>query len=185
MLTNVKFKMQDLNQEASLEVHAERPVTSDISSLLENDQQFASGFEEEANFCAGATQIHTHSPTCVKYSMNGGSGRKRDLCRFKAPWKLVERTTFMKDGDHGVLQIWRNHNMVNQWNKAITVGLRHNHDISFITMQHRAMAIMYYVMNYVMKVEDPTWKQVAAVAELFHILNKSKPMENPAQTTGI
>ncbi len=185
MLTNVKFKMQDLDQEASLEVHAERPVTSDISSLLENDQQFASGFEEEANFCAGATQIHNHSPTCVKYSMNEGSGRNKDLCRFKAPWKLVERTAFTKDGDHGVLQIRRNHNMVNRWNKAIAVGLRHNHDISFIATQRRAMAIVYYVTNYATKVEDPTWKRVAAAAELFHILDKSKPMENPAQTTGI
>src|SRR5947207_2694319 len=124
MLTNVKFKMQDLNQEASLEVHAERPVTSDISSLLENDQQFASRFKEEANFCTSTTQIHNHSPTCIKYSMNEGSRRKKDLCWFKAPWKLVERTTFIKDGDHGVLQIQHNHNMVNQWNKAITVGLR-------------------------------------------------------------
>ena len=91
----------------------------------------------------------------------------------------------MKDGDHGVLQIRRNHNIVNRWNKAITVGLRHNHNISFIITQRRAMAIVYYVMNYATKVEDPTWKRVAVVAELFHILDKSKPMENPAQTTGI
>ena len=61
--------MQDLDQEAFLDVYAERSVTSDISSLLENNQQFASAFDEEANFCAGATQIHTHTPTCVKYSM--------------------------------------------------------------------------------------------------------------------
>jgi hypothetical protein len=181
MLTNLKFKMQDLDQEASSEVHKERPVTSDISSMLENDQQFASTFDEEANFCAGATQIHTHSPTCVKYSINGGSGRKKDLCRFKAPWKLVERTAFTEDG---VLQIRRNHNMVNRWNKAIAVGLRHNHDFSFIATQRRAMAIVYYVTNYATKVEDPTWKRVAAAAELFHTLDKSK-LENPAQTTGI
>jgi hypothetical protein len=111
--------MQDLDQEAFSAVHAERSVTSDISSLLGNNQQFTSAFDEEANFCAGATQIHTHSPTYVKYSMTGG-GKKHDLCRFKAPWKLVERTAFTEDG---VLQIRRNHSMVNRWNKAIAVGL--------------------------------------------------------------
>lgn len=178
----MKFTIQDLDQEASSTVHAKRSVTSDISSLLENAEQFASAFDEEANFCAGATQIHTHTPTCVKYSMTG-SGRRHDLCRFKAPWKLVERTAFTKDGDHGVLHIRRNHNMVNRWNKAIAVGLRHNHDISFIATQCRTLSIAYYVTNYATKIEDPTWKRVAAAAELFHILDKSKA-ESPAQTTG-
>ena len=154
-------------------------MTSDISSLLENNQQFASAFDEEANFCAGATQIHTHSPTCVKYSMTGG-GRKHDPCRFKAPWKLVEKTAFTEDG---VLQIQRNHTMVNRWNKAIAVGLRHNHDFSFIATQLKTMAIIYYVTNYATKVEDPMWKRVAAAAELFHILDKSET-GCPVQTTG-
>ncbi len=172
---------QDLDQEAFSVIHAERSVTSDISSMLENDEQFASSFEEEANFCAGATQIHTHSPTCVKYSMTGGR-RKHDLCRFKAPWKLVEKTTFTEDG---VLKIRRNHSMVNRWNKAIAVGLRHNHDFSFIATQRKTMAIIYYVTNYATKIEDPTWKRVAAAAELFHILDKSgtEATECSVQTT--
>lgn len=144
-------------------------MTSDISSLLQNSEQFAAAFNEEANFSAGSTQIHTHSPTCVKYSMIG-PGRKRDLCRFKAPWKLVERTSFTADG---VLQIRRSHNMVNRWNEAIAVGLRHNHDISFIATQCKAMAIVFYVTNYATKVEDPVWKRVAAAAELFRVLENS------------
>ena len=144
-------------------------MTSDISSQLQNSQQFAAAFDEEANFCAGSTQIHTHSPTCVKYSMMG-PGRKQDLCRFKAPWRLVERTSFTADG---VLQIRRSHNMVNRWNKAMAVGLRHNHDISFIATQCKTMAIVFYVTNYATKVEDPVWKRVAAAAELFRDLDKS------------
>jgi len=178
MLTNMRLTIQDLDQEAFSAVHTERSVSSDISSLLENNQQFASAFDEEANFCAGATQIHTHTPTCVKYSMTG-EGRKHDLCRFKAPWKLVERTAF---ADNGVLQIRRNHTMVNRWNKSIAVGLRHNHDFSFIATQLKTMAIIYYLTNYTTKIEDPMWKRVAAAAEFFHILDKSE-MECPAQTT--
>ena len=147
--------------------------------MVENDQQFESTFDEEANFCAGATQIHVHNPTCVKYSMKGG-GRKHDLCQFKAPWNLVEKTAFTEDG---VLQIRRNHSMVNRWNKAIAVGLRHNHDFSFIATQRKTMAIIYYVTNYATKIEDPTWKRVAAAAEFLHVLDKPGT-ERPAQTTG-
>ncbi|XP_044714718.1 PIF1-like helicase domain-containing protein [Hirsutella rhossiliensis] len=56
--------------------------------------------------------------------------------------------------------------MVNRWNEAIAVGLRHNHDISFIATQRKTMALIYYVTNYATKVEDPVWKRVAAAAEL-------------------
>ncbi|XP_044715266.1 PIF1 protein [Hirsutella rhossiliensis] len=62
--------------------------------------------------------------------------------------------------------IRRTHSMVNRWNKAIAVGLRHNHDISFIATQRKTMALMYYVTNYATKVEDPVWKRVAAAADL-------------------
>ena len=154
-------------------------MTSDISSLLQNSEQFAAAFNEEANFCAGSTQIHTHSPTCVKYSMTG-PGRKRDLCRFKAPWRLVERTAFTEDG---VLQIQRSHSMVNRWNKAIAVGLRHNHDISFIATQHKTMAIIFYLTNYATKIEDPVSKRVAAAAELFRVLLDSTS-ESQAEMAG-
>ncbi|KAM4055488.1 ATP-dependent DNA helicase [Hirsutella rhossiliensis] len=135
---------EDLDQEGLCAVQAERSVTSDVSSL-----------------------IHTHNPTCVEYSL-GNKGRKGDLCRFKAPWKLVEKTTFSQDG---VLRIRRSHPMVNQWNEAIAVGLRHNYDISFIATQRKTMALVYYVTNYATKVEDPTWKRVAAAAELLPIVS--------------
>ncbi|KJZ68870.1 hypothetical protein HIM_11741 [Hirsutella minnesotensis 3608] len=154
------------DQEGYCVVQAERSVTSDISSLMDNPEQFSAAFDEEANFCAGATQIHTHSPTCVKYSL-GKKRPKRDLCRFKVPWRLVEKTAFTPEG---VLQIRRTHPMVNRWNKAMAVGLRHNHDISFIATQRKTMALVYYVTNYATKVEDPTWKRVAAAAELLPVV---------------
>ncbi|KAM6513434.1 hypothetical protein FALCPG4_015857 [Fusarium falciforme] len=124
---------EDLDAEASVGVRAGRSVTGEISSLLNNAAQFAASFEEEANFCAGATQVHTHSPTCVKYAM--GRQKRKNPCKFGAPWQLVEKTCFTEDG---LLRIRRGHSLVNWWNKAIAVGLRHNHDISFIVTKARA-----------------------------------------------
>ncbi|KJZ75815.1 hypothetical protein HIM_04639 [Hirsutella minnesotensis 3608] len=96
---------EDLDAEAFCAVRAERSAVADISSKLENMEQFSSAFEEEANFYAGATQIHTHSATCLKYSL-GRQRQKGGLCRFKAPWKLVEKTSFT---DEGILKIRRTH----------------------------------------------------------------------------
>lgn len=154
--------MQDLDAEGFCAIQAERSAVSDISTRLEDMEQFSSAFDEEANFCAGATQIHTHIATCVKYSL-GKQRQKGDLCRFRAPWKLVQKTAFT---DEGVLKIRRTHPLVNRWNKAIAVGVRHNHDISFIATQQKTMALIYYVTNYSTKVEDPIWKRAVTAAEL-------------------
>ncbi|EXK24872.1 hypothetical protein FOMG_18431 [Fusarium oxysporum f. sp. melonis 26406] len=61
------FSELDLDEGASAVMRAETSVTAGISRLIGNTRQFAASFEEEANFCAGAVQVHTHSPTCVKY----------------------------------------------------------------------------------------------------------------------
>ncbi|KAM6514229.1 hypothetical protein FALCPG4_015386 [Fusarium falciforme] len=156
---------EDLDAEASAAMRAGRLVSAEISSLLDNMAQFEASFEEEANFCAGATQVHTHSPTCVKYAM--GKQKRQNPCRFGAPWPLVEKTCFTEDGQ---LRIRRGHSLVNRWNKAMAVGLRHNHDISFIVTKCKGLALVYYVTNYATKVEDPVWKRVVAAKELFRLL---------------
>ncbi|KAM4061761.1 PIF1-like helicase [Hirsutella rhossiliensis] len=139
---------EELDAEGYCAVQAERSATADISSRLDDVARFTDTFDEEANFCAGATQIHTHSATC-------------------APWRLVERTALTADG---VLEIRRTHSMVNRWNRAMAVRLRHNHDISFIATQRKTMALIYYITNYATKVEDPVWKRVAAAAEFLPAL---------------
>lgn len=138
-------------------------MASDMSGLLADGERFAATFEEEANFCARATQVHTRSPTCVKYShgkAGTGSGPGRGgMCRFDAPWKLADSTAF---AEYGGLQIRRSHSLVNRWNKAMVVGLRHNHDISFIATKCKSLAIIFYLTNYATKVEDPLWRRVVA-----------------------
>ena len=55
----------------------------------------------------------------------------------------------------------------------MAVGLQYNSNISFIAIQYKIMAIIFYITNYVTKVEDPVWKRVVVVVELFCNLNKS------------
>ncbi|KAM4055548.1 PIF1-like helicase [Hirsutella rhossiliensis] len=152
---------EELDAEGYCAVQAERSATADISSRLDDVARFTDAFNEEANFCAGATQVHTHSATC-------------------APWRLVERTALTTDG---VLEVRRTHNMVNRWNRAMAVGLRHNHDISFIATQRKTMALIYYITNYATKVEDPAWKRVAAAAEFLPTLEGELIEENSGSSS--
>ncbi|CVL09413.1 uncharacterized protein FMAN_15546 [Fusarium mangiferae] len=157
---------EDLDEESFARVRAGKLVTSDVSSLLERAFQFPPNFEEEANFCAGATQIHTHSPTCVKYAI-GRRGTKQNPRRYGAPWKPVEKAYFNEDG---LLRLRRSHSLVNRWNKVMAVGLRHNHEISFNVTKCKGLALVYYVTNYATKVGDPVWKRVVAAKEVIRLL---------------
>lgn len=74
--------------------------------------------------------------------------------------------------------------MVNRWNKAIAVGLRHNHDISFIATQRKTMALVYYITNYATKVEDPVWKRVVAAAELLPLVSAAGGTEDRGEDRG-
>ncbi|KAM4064037.1 PIF1-like helicase [Hirsutella rhossiliensis] len=136
------------------------------------DSVFSEDLDQEG-FCAVEAERSVTSDISSLLNradqFSASKGRKgADLCRFKAPWERVEETTLSADG---VLRIRRTHPMVNRWNKAIAVGLRHNHDISFIATQRKTMALVYYVTNYATKVEDPTWKRVAAAAELLPVVS--------------
>ncbi len=75
-----------------------------IADLVEDPNELDEVFDKEANRVA----------TCVKYSFkNDRNKAKKDLCRFKAPWKLYEKTEFTDDG---LFHVRRNHPRVNRYN---------------------------------------------------------------------
>jgi hypothetical protein len=55
----------------------------------------------------------------------------------------------------------------------MAVGLRHNHDISFIATKCKSLALVYYVTNYATKSDDPAWKRAVAAREVLE-LNKAQ-----------
>ncbi|KAK8859546.1 hypothetical protein PGQ11_010280 [Apiospora arundinis] len=136
----------------------------------------SAAFEEECHFVASRCQVHHHSATCVKYSFRdalkkGGEKRAEPLCRFGAPWKLVPSTGFTEDG---LLEVERNHPMVNRYNQSMAVGLRHNHDITMILTRTMGMALMWYICNYATKLNAPMWKRLALASELLELIRQQQ-----------
>src|SRR4051812_6488366 len=129
---------------------------TDPAALLE-------AFDSEANFCATSSQIHSCNATCFKYAVRGKSLDQKTLCRFKAPWKEHPETHVTEDG---ILNIKRNHPLVNRWNPAMAIGLRHNHDISLICTKTKALAMMYYITNYATKLAQPMYARLSLAASV-------------------
>ena len=179
-LNSAGARIESQNRSARTMSHE---LVNSCSFLQEN-------FKKEANFVAYQSQIHEHSQTCVKYSYrdlaNDISKDGRTPCRFHAPWPLVEDTHFSE----GLLKVVRNHGMVNRYNEAMAIGLRHNHDISMIVSKGYSLSMIYYITNYATKLESPTWKRIALAEEILRVIEAeettytSQPHEDNVEVTG-
>ena len=172
-----------------------------MEERLQTDaDELAKIFEKEASRCARWSQFHVHGPVCLhkrdiyrdkkkekeeERKARGKARRKRKerrracLCRFGAPWPIYE-TTHLKTGPLPVLRIRRNHRMINRFNKAMVVGLRHNVDISFIVTSTKFLAMAFYITNYATKLNTPMFERLAMAAE---IMGRSEPIGRDANDT--
>ncbi|KAM6514313.1 hypothetical protein FALCPG4_015463 [Fusarium falciforme] len=164
-----------LDENAGNAVRQERKPIHPDEGMMNSTEALTAAFENESNYIAYCCQVHSHTYTCIKYSLKGLAGQgadtnRRTACRFKAPWKIVEETGFTKDG---LLRIRRNHSLVNRYNKAMAIGRRHNHDISMILTRTKGLAMVFYITNYATKLDTPMWKRIVLAAEVFRQLSES------------
>lgn len=80
--------------------------------------------------------------------------------------RLVSETCFTDDG---LLEVKKDHSIVNVNSQSMAIGLRHSHDISLIFTRKKGMALMHYICNYATKLNTPMWKQLAHAAEILDL----------------
>ncbi|KAI1289115.1 hypothetical protein F5Y03DRAFT_388836 [Xylaria venustula] len=127
------------------------------AEMMYNTEALFTAFDNESNYIAYCCQVHSHTYTCIKYFLKGlaeqdADNYRRTACRFKAPWKIVEKTGFTEDG---LLNIRRNHPLVNRYNKAMAIGLCYNHNILIILTRIKGLAMVFYITNYATKLDTP------------------------------
>jgi hypothetical protein len=145
---------------------------------MEDSVRLNEVFDQEANWVAYRCNLHSCGPTCVKYSFKKRQGTENGaLCRFKAPWKQYDRTEFTEDG---LFHVARNHSRVNRYNKALSVGLRHNTDVSFLPTNSSGLAMIFYSTNYSTKLDAPLWKRAALMGAVFDGLSSEQHAEEDA-----
>lgn len=78
----------------------------------------------------------------------------------------------------GLFHVARNHSRVNRYNKALSVGLRHNTDVTFLPTNSSGLAMMFYATNYSTKLNAPLWKRAALMRAVFDGLTTEKHSED-------
>ena len=143
----------DSNYEPRIERPPVPPSTSDISPHAL--KEWHSFMESEVKKLGEALQRHVCKPVCHKYGND-------DKCRFLFPHDIEPHSYFDSDTNSVVLKCLDS--MVNYFNRYILVYCRHNHDIKYILSGKAAKAAMFYISDYITKMDVKTYEMLSLLS---------------------
>ncbi|KAF6745862.1 hypothetical protein DFP72DRAFT_823701, partial [Ephemerocybe angulata] len=99
-----------------------------------------------------ALQRHTCRAVCHKYG-------NHDRCRFLFPHEVVDASYF--DPDTNSVTLLCRDSTVNYFNPYILVFCRNNHDLKCILSGKSAKAAMFYITDYITKMDVKTYEMLS------------------------
>ncbi|KAG0705979.1 hypothetical protein DFH29DRAFT_784335, partial [Suillus ampliporus] len=109
-------------------------------------------FAMEIKKCGEMLQCHHCRPVCHKYG-------NVDKCRFFFPHKVVEVSYF--DSESNAIVFVCCDGTVNYFNPYILVFCQHNHDLKCILSRKGAKAAMFYISDYITKMDTKTYEMLS------------------------
>ncbi|KAJ6437906.1 ATP-dependent DNA helicase pfh1 [Purpureocillium lavendulum] len=157
-----------LDEDAGKAIRQERKPIHPVEGMMNDTEALSAAFDAEANFIAHCCQVHSHTYTCIKYSLKASPTTTRTITGERPAGSKRLGRLFDATGlsDDGLLAIRRNHPL--RW----AVGLRHNHDVSMILTRAKGLAMVFYITNYATKLDTPMWRRIAHAAEVFRQLRE-------------
>ena len=123
--------------------------------------------------CGEILQRHVCAPVCHKYG-------NESWCRFLFPHEIVDASYFDSDTKSIVLMCCDE--IVNNFNPYILVYCCHNHDLKCILSGKAAKAAMFYISDYITKMDTKTYKMLSLLSHA--VVQVSMP-ESVLPTTAI
>jgi len=145
--------------DSSYEPRAQRPPVPPKSldpTYLDIIKEWDSVYVTEVKMCGEVLQRHKCGSVCHKY----GNDKK---CRFLFPHEIIEASYFDQDTNSVVL-LCRD-STVNYFNPYILIFCRHNHDIKCILSGKGAKAAMFYISDYITKMDMKTYQSLTLLSK--------------------
>jgi hypothetical protein len=161
----------EISVDKGYEPRIERPpippkTTSAISAAAL--QEWHVFMNSEVKKLGEVLQRHVCKPVCHKYG-------NVDKCRFLFPHDIVPDSHFDSETNSVVLKCLDG--MVNYFNRYILVYCRHNHDIKCILSGKAAKAAMYYITDYITKMDVKTYEMLSLLSRA--VASMPSPSESP------
>lgn len=146
----------ELHIEKTFESHIQRPPPPPNPDVpFHVMEEWESVMVTEIKKCGEILQRHVCAPVCHKY---GNEGR----CRFLFPHEIVEASYFDPDTNSIVLRC--HDETINNFNPYILIFCRHNHDLKCILSGKAAKAAMFYISDYITKMDTKTYEMLSLLS---------------------
>lgn len=132
------------------------PIPPNVGATLDDLCEWSSVFTYEVKACGEILQRHTCRRVCHKYG-------NTDSCRFLFPHEIVEKSWFDPD-TNSVFFLCRD-STVNYYSPYLLVFCRHNHDIKCILSGKAAKAAMFYITDYITKMDIKTYEMLSLMSK--------------------
>jgi hypothetical protein len=161
------------------EPRVERPPVAPSPSATQSEnpaieilKEWNSVFCTEVKKCGEVLQRHVCRPVCHKY---GNEGK----CRFLFPHEIVEASYFDPE-TNSVFLLCRD-GSVNYFNPYILIFCRHNHDLKCILSGKSAKAAMFYITDYITKMDCKTYEMLSLLSR---VVSRMPDIVNSSPTDG-
>ncbi|KAG1744865.1 hypothetical protein EDD22DRAFT_786211, partial [Suillus occidentalis] len=132
--------------------------------------EWNSTFATQVKQCGEALQHHTCRAVCHKYG-------NTDNCRFLFPHDVVDQSSFDVDSNSVVFKC--EDGTVNYFNPSILVFCRHNHDVRCILSGKSAKAAMFYISDYITKMDTKTYEMLSLLSRAVSRLPINQAEQTP------
>ena len=126
-------------------------------SAIDILNEWDSVFRTELKKCGEVLQRHVCRPVCHKY---GNEGK----CRFLFPHEIIEASYF--DSETNSVFLLCRDGSVNYFNPYILIFCRHNHDLKCILSGKSAKAAMFYITDYITKMDCKTYEVLSLLSRV-------------------
>ena len=161
----------DVAVDPAYEPQIERPLAPPVVTDNTPDHvldEWTSEFLTEVKKCGEKLQRHQCHAVCHKYG-------NTDRCRFQFPHEVIDTSHFDPDTNSVILKCLDG--TVNYLNPYIPAFCHHNHDIKCILFGKSAKAAMFYITDYITKMDMKTYEVLSllsrAVAKIPMVDSKS------------
>lgn len=143
----------EMNVEKTYEPRVEMPPPIPLTDA--EKARWAQVFATHVKMCGEVLQRHGHRPVCFKYG-------RVDKCRFLFPHDIVKEARF--DPETNSIYLTCLDPWVNYYNPYILVFCRHNHDIKCILSGKAAKSAMFYITDYITKMDLKTHEMLSLMS---------------------
>ena len=165
-LPDIEYKLQPECDPRTERPPAPPAVSTNIPLDILNS--WNSAFLTEIKKCGEKLQRHEHRKVCYKY---GNEGK----CRFLFPHEIVQASYFDPETNSVVLMC--HDSTVNYFNPYILVFCHHNHDIKCILSGKAAKSAMFYITDYITKMDVKTYEMLSLLSRA---VSKMPSVSNPS-----